>query len=88
MIPIIKYLTPRVILDLNSKIYQNGGWGALYTSDRGFKNSHSEEIEVIYLEKNTCIIQNTSTDIVLDALLYRLYVSIWEFNNNKHRYMC
>lgn len=44
MTAIIKYLTPNVIFELNKKLYQNGGWGALYKSDREFENSHLEKI--------------------------------------------
>lgn len=79
MTAIIKYLTPNVIFELNKKLYQNGGWGALYKSDREFENSHLEKIWVIYLDRNACIVQKTSNIIAHDAVKNGLYESIWDF---------
>ena len=78
MTAIIKYLTPYFILDLNEKLYQNGGWGTLYKSDRGFENSHSEEIGVVYLDRSSYIVQNTSNNIALDAVKNRFYKTVWD----------
>ena len=79
MTAIIKYLTPHVILDLNKKLYQNGGWAALYKSVIGFKNSHLEKIGMVYIDRNACIVQSTSNMIAHDAVKNGLYESIWDF---------
>ena len=66
-------------MDLNKKLYQNGGWAALYKSVIGRKNTHLEKIGVVYIDRNACIVQSTSNMIAHDAVKNGLYESIWDF---------
>ena len=88
MTAIIKYLTSHVTLDLNKELYQNGGWDTVYISLKEGENSLLENIGVIYLNKNACVVQNTSNIIAHNAVRDGLYGSIWDFNSNKYSYLC
>ena len=53
--------------------------GVYFTNQfQDFKNSHSQKLKMVYLDRNASIVQNTSNNIAHEAVKNGLYESIWD----------
>lgn len=75
-------------MEPNKKLYWKGRQGILNQSDRGRTHCYLEKLGMVYLDRNVCIVKNTSNNIAHDAVKMNCTKVYGFFNNNKHNYLC
>ena len=61
---------------MNNELNKDAGWDLFYKSVVRRSDSYLENIGIVYLDKNTFIVQNTSNQAGHNAVMDRLYESI------------